>query len=210
MPQKYLYVVFSRTPYRIGRAIRVVTGFSYNHVSLALEQDGTLYSFARKYGNVPFYAGFVQESPLRYRHRGRLAEILVCRIPVTEEQHRAVAQKLDSMQREPRRYLYNLFSAATAPLHHRVLIPQCYTCVEFVAAMLVLGGVLREEERSRFWAISALAERLAPHEYYRGIFPIGEESLWCDDAFPLRRSHVVALGLTCLALGRLTMRYVKK
>ena len=39
--QKYLYVLFSATPYRMGYWIRRVTGEPYNHVASAA--DGTLH-----------------------------------------------------------------------------------------------------------------------------------------------------------------------
>lgn len=210
MLQKNLYIVFSSTPYRMGQAIRVVTHFEYNHVALALSETGSLYSFARKYSNAPLCGGFVQESPLRYRNRERRARIFVCRIPVTEAQHQAVEQRLRTMQQEERCYVYNLFSAAAAPLRRRVSLPQSYTCVEFVVDLLVEGGVLTEEERNRFWSISALMKHLAPFEVYRGAFPKLEKSLWKNDPFPHRRGTFAVAALTCLALGRLTVRLVKE
>lgn len=210
MPQKNLYIVFSATPYRMGRAIRAVTHFEYNHVSLALSETGSLYSFARKYGNVPLCGGFVEESPLRYRNRGRRARIFVCRVPVTEEQHAAVVRRLHAIKRERQRYVYNLFSAAAAPLHRRVNLPRSYTCVEFVVALLAESGVIPAEEKGQFWSISALMKRLAPFGIYHGPFPKLESSHWKNDTFPHRRSHLAAVALTSFALGRLTARLIKK
>ena len=210
MLQKNLYVVFSATPYRMGRAIRAVTRFEYNHVSLALSETGSLYSFARKYGNVPLCGGFVEESPLRYRNRGRRARICVCRIPVTEEQYAAVVHKLNAIKLQKQIYVYNLFSAAVAPLHRRISLPQSYTCVEFVVALLAEGGVLTGWETGRFWSISALMKHLAPFEVYRGPFPKLEHSLWKNDSFPHHRGQLAAVALTSFALGRLTVRLVKE
>lgn len=210
MTQKNLYVVFSATPYRMGRAIRAVTHFEYNHVSLALSETGALYSFARKYGNVPLCGGFVEESPLRYRNRGRRARIYVCRIPVTEERHAAVARKLNAIKQEKQRYLYNLFSAAAAPLHRRIPLPRSYTCIEFVVALLAEGGVLCPEEALRFWSISALMKRLAPFEIYRGPFPKLEKCRWKNDSFPRRKGAFAVVALTALTVARLTVRLAKK
>ena len=210
MPQKNLYVVFSATPYRMGRAIRMVTHFEYNHVSLALSETGSLYSFARKYSNVPLWGGFVEESPLRYRNRGRRARIAVYRIPVTEEQYAAVVRRLNTIKLEQQRYVYNLFSAAAAPLHRRITLPRSYTCIEFVVALLAEGGVIPPEEKRRFWSISALMKRLAPFGIYQGPFPKLERSRWQNDSFPHQRSHLAAVALTSFALGRLTARLIKK
>lgn len=210
MTQKYLYVVFSATPYRMGRAIRAVTHFEYNHVSLALSETGSLYSFARKYCNVPLCGGFVEESPLRYRNRGRRARICVCRIPVTEEQYAAVVHKLNAIKLQKQRYVYNLFSAAAAPLHRRIILPQSYTCIEFVVAMLAEGGVLEGKKTGQFWSISALMKQLAPFEVYRGSFPKPEHSLWKNDSFPHHRGYAAAFALTAFALGRLSARLIKQ
>lgn len=210
MPQKHLYIVFSATPYRMGQAIRMVTHFAYNHVALALSETGSLYSFARKYGNVPLCGGFVEESPLRYRNRDRRARICVCRIPVTEEQYAAVVRKLNAIKLEKQRYVYNLFSAAAAPLHRRISLPRSYTCVEFVVALLAEGGVLTGEETGRFWSISALMKLLAPFEIYRGPFPKQERPRWKNDSFPRRKGYVAAVALTSFALGRLTARFIQK
>ncbi|MGN0978699.1 MAG: hypothetical protein ACI4PH_11640, partial [Faecousia sp.] len=68
---KYLYVLFSATPYRMGYWIRRVTGEPYNHVAIATEETlRELYAFARKYYRAPFYGGFVREHPSRYHHNG--------------------------------------------------------------------------------------------------------------------------------------------
>ena len=210
MTQKHLYLVFSATPYRMGRAIRAVTHFEYNHVSLALSETGSLYSFARKYGNVPLCGGFVEESPLRYRNCGRRARICVFRIPVTEEQYAAVVHKLNAIKLQRQRYVYNLFSAAAAPLHRRISLPQSYTCIEFVVALLAEADVLTGGETGRFWSISALMKHLAPFEIYRGPFPKQEHPRWENDSFPHRRGHLAAVALTSFALGRLTARFIKK
>ena len=210
MTQKNLYVVFSATPYRMGRAIRMVTRFEYNHVALALSETGPLYSFARKYGNVPLCGGFVEESPLRYRNRGRRARIFVCRIPVTEEQYAAVVHKLNAIKRQQQRYVYNLYSAAAAPLHRRIALPRSFTCVEFAVALLAEGGILRSEETGRFWSISALMARLTPFEIYQGPFPKQENPRWKNDSFPRRKGTFAVVALTALTVARLTVRLAKK
>ena len=61
---EYLYVVFSATPYRMGKLIRFVTREPYNHVAISTEASLTrMYSFARRFYRTPFYGGFVTEEP---------------------------------------------------------------------------------------------------------------------------------------------------
>lgn len=209
MSQHVIRVVFSATPSRMGSFIRATTHSRYNHVSLSLGEKGALYSFARKYCNVPFCGGFVRESPLRYQNGRRKAYVRICTVPVTEEQYHAVQARLQRMLRQPDRYLYNLFSAAAAPLHQRLSLPASYTCVEFAVSLLGVGGVLAEEETDRFWSVDALQERLSPFLSYEGSFPDIDRAAWRGDSFPRRRSKAAAVGLTAKAGGKLLMRFLR-
>ena len=83
MSQYTIRVVFSATPTRMGKFIRATTNARYNHVSVSLREGGPLYSFSRKYCNVPFCGGFVKESPLRYQNGNRKAHVRICTIPVS-------------------------------------------------------------------------------------------------------------------------------
>ncbi|MGM9663132.1 MAG: hypothetical protein ACI3WR_08595 [Oscillospiraceae bacterium] len=206
MAQRTLRVVFSATPCRMGAAIRLVTRWPYNHVALALEEEETLYSFARRYQNVPLCGGFVRESPLRYRR----AHVLICAVPVTERQYTRVRGRLTEMAGEPERYLYNLFSAALVPLRCRVFLPDSYTCVEFTAALLAEAGVLTEEEGQRFWSVEGLCRRLSPYRSYEGPFPGPAQAAWLDDSFPRRRSAGAAAALTSFAVGALALRLLRR
>lgn len=196
-------LVFSATRTRMGAFIRAVTHARYNHVSLTLREGEPLCSFARKYGNVPFCGGFTEESPLRYGCGGT-ATVVICRVTVTEQGFAAADAMLRQLRQED--CLYNLFSAALAPLHRRFPIRESYTCVEFAAALLAVSGVLTAEEGQRFWTVEGLLQRLAPYRVYEGLFPLPENARWGDDRFPRRQSFPAACGLTCRAVGRLTAR----
>ena len=79
----YIYVVFSSTPYKIGKTIRMLTGEKYNHVSISLDAELTqMYSFARRYYKTPFYGGFVKESLSRYQLNQNKATIKICKMGV--------------------------------------------------------------------------------------------------------------------------------
>lgn len=179
---KYLYILFSSTPYRMGRMIRFITGEPYNHVSIALEEELTsLYAFARRYYRTPFYGGFVVESPSRFHHRSRTAEVSLCRIPVTAEQWQALRARLSSMEGSAHRYLYNHLSAIAAPLHRKIAVRDAYTCAEF--AVSVLSSIGLAYDPRRFYTIGDIAAGLKDYHLYAGQFPVppGE-----DTAFFLR------------------------
>lgn len=200
-------LVFSSTHTRMGAFIRAVTHARYNHVSLTLREGEPLCSFARKYGNVPLCGGFTEESPLRYGWGGTAA-VVICRVTVTESGLAAADAMLRQLRLRREQYLYNLFSAALAPLHRRFPIRESYTCVEFAAALLAAAGVLTAEEGRRFWTVEGLLQRLAPYRVYEGPFPLPESARWGDDRFPRRQSLPAACGLTCRAVGRLTVRAI--
>lgn len=179
MEQKYLYVLFSATPYRMGQFIRAVTGDRYNHVAIGTEEDmSNLYAFARRYYHTPFYGGFVKEHPCRYRHKGVTADTKVFRIPLTQRQWLRLQELLSTMRAEADLYLYNHLSALLAPLHRKVRVRKAYTCAEFVVSVLSTLGF--DFDPRHFYTIGDIAERLESYHFYSGAFPVVTED---DPAF---------------------------
>ena len=170
MQQKYLYVLFSATPYRMGQWIRRVTGEPYNHVALATEENlSAMYAFARRYYRTPFYGGFVQERPCRYRLGGVSAQVQIYRLPLTSRQWDTLQERLHAMQSQPQRYLYNHLSALAAPLHRKVRVRDAFTCAEFAVSVLSMLGF--DFDPNRFYTIGAIARRLEDYHIYTGDFP---------------------------------------
>ena len=114
----YIYVVFSSTPYKIGKTIRALTKEQYNHVSIALDAELTqMYSFARRYYKTPFYGGFVKETLSRYQLNKNKATIHICKIPVTKQQYDKTRIRMRQMLRNSKRYLYNHISILLSITH---------------------------------------------------------------------------------------------
>ena len=177
--QKYLYVLFSATPYRMGRFIRAVTGDPYNHVAIATEEDlSNLYAFARRYYRTPFYGGFVAEHPCRYRHKGITADTRLYRIPLTTRQWDKLQDTLSTMRAQADRYLYNHLSALLAPLHIKVRVRKAFTCAEF--AVSVLSSLGFDFNPRHFYTIGDISDRLESYHFYSGVFPVVSED---DSAF---------------------------
>lgn len=198
-----LYVVFTSTPYKIGRLIRVVTKNLYNHVSISL--DGSvngMYTYARRYKNTPFYGGFVREYPDRYRKEFGATRVKICALPVTEEQYRQTEERFARMIAESDYYPYNLISAFGVPFHKRFLADGSFTCAEF--AVDVLSTVDDRFDRKHFYTIRELEQKLDAGKIYEGEYPdlAGE----CGDDFETEQSTLfyashtarnVALLLKC-------------
>lgn len=174
MEEQSVYIVFSSTPYRMGKFIRNLTGEPYNHVSIALDPELTkMYGFARRYYRTPFYGGFVRESLSRYHVNGASADICVCKLPVTAQQYQALCRFLEEMYQNRSAYPYNHLSAAAAPLHRPVKLRDAYTCVEFCVHILHDLGV--DIDPGKYYTVGDVEKQLRPYAVYTGPVPPATE-----------------------------------
>lgn len=167
MQTQYVYIVFSSTPYRIGKFIRRLTREAYNHVSIALDPDLTkMYGFARRYYRTPFYGGFVRESLSRYHVNGVATNVCVCRLPVTQLQYQTLADLLDRMHQNKENYPYNHLSAAAALFRRPVKVRDAYTCIEFCVRILHDLGI--DLDPDKYYTVGEVAQLLQPYAIYTG------------------------------------------
>lgn len=167
---KHIYVVFSSTPYKIGKMIRAVTRERYNHASIALDENLTqMYSFARRYQCTPLYGGFVKESSARYCRKGIRASVKIYKLPVPEENYNAVLQRMETMCQAKEHYLYNHLSVLTTFFHKSIRLRDAYTCVEFCVEILHQLGV--DVKPGKYYAIKDLMMILEPYAFYAGSIP---------------------------------------
>ncbi len=168
--QKYLYVVLTATPYKTGRFIRLLSGETYNHVSIATEENlRRCYAFGRKYYHTPLYAGFVTEKPSRFWPDGKATQIKLFQLPLTDDQQARLEDILNHMHTHRDAYLYNYFSLSAALFHQKVRVRDAFTCSEFVISVLSRLGF--DFDDSRFYTITAIERRLEPYHVYTGTFP---------------------------------------
>ena len=136
---KPLYLVLSRTETRMGKTIRLVTRYGYNHVSLSLDpQFRHWVSFARYAQGVPLAGGFVSESPERYLSSGGNVQVRIFRIAVPASRYRKLEALFASAGRPDSGLIYNTFGALATPVGLHFTVAGAYTCLEFADA--VLGG----------------------------------------------------------------------
>lgn len=170
MENNYIYVVFSATPYFIGKAIRKITGECYNHVSISLDRDLTqMYGFARRYYRTPLYGGFVHESRARYQINHANTQICLCRLPVTQEQYLRLKTQFAQMYAEKERYLYNHLSALGALFRKPVKVRDAYTCVEFCVQCLHSIGIALTP--GRFYSVEDLHAVIRSYSVFTGQMP---------------------------------------
>lgn len=187
--KKYLYVVFSITPFAIGKFIRFVTRYNYNHVSVGLTSDlSELYSFARFFKNAPLHGGFTHESLLRFENKGKYASIKICAIPINEAQLAAAEHYINDVRLNSSSYVYNILSAIFSLFKKKVIIPRSFTCLEFAVETLSKSGAF-EVDTKKFYSIKDLDELLKSYIIYEGsILPYSKKAVWGSDMFLQRKT----------------------
>lgn len=154
-----LYLMISKTDTGVGRAIRVLSHYPYNHVSLSL--DPTFHhwvSFGRFRQGVPLYGGFINESSERYLARGYDTRVRIFRLEISDEKFQRFQALCAQADRPDCGLIYNSFDALAAMFRRTVSIPGAYTCLGFVRA--VLGR--------HYLTIEALNDDLQPYMIYDG------------------------------------------
>lgn len=171
--QRYIYIVFSSTPYFIGKAIRCITGAAYNHTSIALDPElKKMYGFARRYYRTPLYGGFTHETLSRFHINSKSSHICICAVPVTPEQYADLESLLAQMHRNKDRYLYNHFSAIMTPLRKPIPAKDAYTCVEFCVNILHRLDIIPDPQK--YYSIKDLQQLLQPYIIFTGTMPFGD------------------------------------
>ena len=170
MNQKHVYIVFSATPYKIGKMIRTITKDAYNHASIALDEDLTrMYGFARRYCKVPLYGGFVKESTSRYNPKGINSTVRIHAIPVTEDVYRTLEARINNMYENREAYLYNHLSFLAVPLKKPIPVRDAYTCLEFCVEVMHSIGL--DVTPGKYYSIHDILTFLEPYTLYEGPMP---------------------------------------
>lgn len=166
--QKYIYVILTRTTTKIGKIIRLVTHYEYNHVSISLDENLTeVYSFARYYKNAPLVGGFVVESIMRYD--SDKTKLKVFKIPVDLKTYMSIKRYINLMKIYKNKFLYNSISAFFFIFRIRVNIKDSYTCIEFAEHLLTKFNVLNLTSKN-FKTIKALDKSLSDYTHFEGKF----------------------------------------
>lgn len=133
----YLYIMLSRTDTGMGRFIRNVSRYPYNHVSLTLDPALRVwYSFARYHQDAPFYGGFIREPVERFLAQTGDANVRIFRREISPERYRRIEQLFLQAGRPETQLIYNYFDAAASVIRQKIAIGGAYTCLSFTCAVL--------------------------------------------------------------------------
>lgn len=193
-----LYVMLSRTGTTMGKAIRLVTRYGYNHVSLTLDPSFQSWvSFARHVRDIPLAGGFVKETPVRFQATKGPLLVKIYRFDIPESrcgQLEAIFSKAGTGQL---RLIYNTYSALG--LHFS--IPGAYTCLDFVNLVL----------DKRYRSIRQLDLACTPRLVYQGdLKPLLEQWEREADAYLIPHSLLQMTGRTVGHFARLTWRAIHR
>ena len=139
-----VYILITRTNTMFSRGIGLVTGAEFTHVSLALDRELThMYSFARRFDRIPFFASLVRESLERGVYgRNRNAPAALFELEMSDAAYGRMMRRLSSMLCEAGRYRYNVLGLwgylRRKPRHK----PYHYFCSQFVSELLGEAGAL--------------------------------------------------------------------
>lgn len=135
---KSVYILLSRTNTYFARLIHRVTGDSYTHSAIGLDGSfNCFYSFARRYVNFPFLAGFMIEdvnTGVYAKHKN--SPCILVKLDITDEVYEEISQLIASYIKNRRYYHYNFLG-----LFYYIMKKPCrrerhYVCSQFVAHIL--------------------------------------------------------------------------
>ncbi|MEO3946089.1 hypothetical protein [Gorillibacterium sp. CAU 1737] len=139
--ERTVYILLTDTGTWFTRMIRLYTKDSYNHASLAFDEELTeVYSFGRRRPNNPFVAGFVRENLRGEFFRNADCSVFACR--VNETSYLKMKERIAQMEGDASRYRYNLLGVFAVMLKVVELEREdAFFCSEFVATLLSESGI---------------------------------------------------------------------
>ncbi|MDO5557886.1 MAG: hypothetical protein Q4G05_06605 [Clostridia bacterium] len=207
--KKYIYILFLTTSTKIGKIIRLITRYRYNHVAISLDKDlNNMYGFARYRKNVPLVGGFTQESKLRYFETDEVG-VKVCEIEVDEEKYNDIIKYIEEMKKHKKEYMYNIFSAMAFPIHRKVKIKNSYICLEFIIHLLSKFNIEPELKEENFYTIKQLEKILSDKCFFEGkLNELVKPNNWGDDEYIKEETFREATIDTIAQVGKLINRKI--
>ncbi|MBR7165761.1 MAG: hypothetical protein IKD18_05720 [Clostridia bacterium] len=137
--EKEIYLVLTQTSSSLSRAIKVVTGQQFNHISISLSPAlDPMFSFGRRHPYNPFWGGFVKEYIWKgtfYRFPETKCQVL--KLPVTAEQYEKIQTFLEEMYANKDNYGYNFVGLCLAAFQHNRASDNKFYCSEFIKALFL-------------------------------------------------------------------------
>lgn len=155
-----IYIFFLATPFKTGRAIRLLTHRPYNHVAVSFTPKGErLFSYMRYRYHEPLISGFGEEFTDRYADVARQVGLRVCEVELSQAHYQRVRRAVDAYLAAQQDTCYSFVDLLAYPFHRHVQLAYTHTCISFVCELL---------ELPRLYTIGQLEKKLARHTLYKG------------------------------------------
>ncbi|MGM9948331.1 hypothetical protein [Floccifex sp.] len=135
---KSIYILLTKSDTYVSKAIKFVTKDTYTHASISFEKNlQPLYSFSRKYVNLPLPAGLRIE-PLTAGFYKKYKEIpcALYELKVEENVYQNAKEEVETMMKTSNTYHFNLLGLFLCKLNIPFHREKCYFCSEFVSEIL--------------------------------------------------------------------------
>lgn len=144
---KNLYIVLIQTHTNLGRIIRLISRYKYNHVSLSFNETlEPMYSFGRYKRWNGFKAGFVEESILRFLSKNKDVQLKVYKVPVTEETYKETQRYYKQVEEAHIQYGKRELITIKLPKPLRLKAKGKYICLSFMTHIMQKINILKDEE----------------------------------------------------------------
>lgn len=199
---KKIYFVVSSTPTSMGKMIRKITHYPYNHISFATHKDlSDLVSFSRHYYHTPLYGGFVSECYEGLVIQNEISKIKVYEFEIEDGEFQKIQEMLEDMKQHIDEYQYNSLNAFFHPFHIKMQIQNCFTCEEFCSFIMMKTGIY--EEQLSIPKFCALFENSCIYEGYLDEY---DHAIPHSDTYKMKLSWLTKIKLTSRHFIRLFAR----
>ncbi len=140
-----IYVLLIRSSTIFSRFIHFVTKAEFTHAAISFDSEcSKVYSFSRKYTNLPLPAGFVREGVQRgLMRRSKNAPYALFRVQISEENYEKLERRFDEMLSSGK-FRYSLTGPFLCYFGIKRQKEYHYFCSQFVAEILQECGVIPE------------------------------------------------------------------
>lgn len=203
--KKNIYILLSKTNTKMGKFIRYMTKYNYNHVSVSLDENfKEIYSFSRYYENTPFVGGFVVESILRYKRSN--AQIKIFKIPVDKKTYNELKTYIEFLKIYQKKYIYNTFSAIFSIFKININIKDSYTCIEFTKHLFDNFNIVAHTKKD-FNSIKNVDNLLYKYKYFEGSCnELNINNDWGIDLYLIKKNIFLVYSFTFIHISKLLLR----
>ena len=145
---KTIYLLLTRSGTFLSAVIHHLTNALYTHISLATTFEngtfGAFYSFGRKICRYPLPAGFIQEKLCSgYFGAHPDTQCTLIALPVSDEAHALICERLQDMADSEKTYHYNLLGVILCYWGISLRRQHHFFCSQFVADILDESGAVQ-------------------------------------------------------------------